>query len=662
MAFASIHIPGFLIQALVRSEPALRNRAIALVDGTPPLWKVMAANEAALRAGIQMGMAKSQAAQFCDMEIRHRSPAQERAAHAALLDLGWSMSPRIEDTAPDTILADIAGLASLFGSVANIAREFVARATRLGLFANVAIASNIEAALLASRGFPGITLIPPGAEASQLGDLPVEALPAAPEILEILDRWGVRTCAALAALPVLDLSERLGQQGVHLHELARSANTRSLVLAQTSLTFEEEMALDDSVEELEPLSFILGRLLDQLCARLNARALAVQSIRVRFELEPAFENGIQRLKDDSRQAAHQKLAAKTYEKSLSLPVPMRDSKMLLKLLRLHLQSDPPRAPILKVAISAEPAHPRSAQGGLFVPVSPDPEKLELTVARLANLVGDANIGSPELVDTHRPGEFRINRFRPTSAADNRVNRESSPRKKKNKKSSPAASSQSSPSHLSPPTTTRSSPQSPVCHPEQSLAAPSEPLSAVEGAASSLLPDYDSSPSNDRSLLGDRSFSSDKKTTAQRPSSRGDFSTSLSAKGADGASPSTETKRRPLTAFRAFRPPLPAKVDLRDTRPARVAFNGQLATVLAASGPWRTSGDWWREDTWHHDEWDLELRFEIIHPSGRESVRQSGRRTQSQVAGAQLPQTPPHGVYCLYFDSIRQGWFVRGIYD
>ena len=43
--------------------------------------------------------------------------------------------------------------------------------------------------------------------------------------------------------------------------------------------FEEEMELDETVEELEPLSFLLGRLLDQFCERLEARALAVQTIR-----------------------------------------------------------------------------------------------------------------------------------------------------------------------------------------------------------------------------------------------------------------------------------------------------------------------------------------------------------------------------------------------
>ena len=92
--------------------------------------------------------------------------------------------------------------------------------------ANVAIASNPDVAIHAARGFPGITLISPGEESQRLGCLPVGVLsPAAEiletEILETLERWGVRTCEALAALPVLELSERLGQEGVRLHELAR---------------------------------------------------------------------------------------------------------------------------------------------------------------------------------------------------------------------------------------------------------------------------------------------------------------------------------------------------------------------------------------------------------------------------------------------------------
>src|SRR3984957_5091459 len=531
MAFASIHVPNFPVQAVVRAEPGLRNQAVALVDGTPPIWNVVAANEAAARAGIELGMAKAQVAQFHAVEIRNRSRVQEKSAHATLLELGASISPRMGDTAPDTIFLAIAVLTSLFGTDENIAVQLKQRACILGLFVHVAVSSNLEVALHAARGFSGITLIPPAEEAKCLGKLSVHALLPSTEILETLERWGIRDCAALAALPVPQLSERLGQEGVRLHELARGAFVRSMVLAQPGVHFEEEMALDFAIAGLEPPWFLLGRLLDQLCARLEARALAACAIRTHFDLEDSFEKDFQVLSENSPP----KLAPKTYEKVLSLPVPTRNSKMLLKLLRLQLQADPPHAAILKIILSAEPARPRAAQGGLFLPGSPDPEKLELTLGRLTNLVGNSNVGSPELIDTHRPGDFRMGRF---------------------------------------------------------------------------------APENDESKI------LQKNATAH-------------ALG--------ET---PLTAFRVFRPEIQAKVELQQNYPTRIYFQGMRGNILATSGPWRTSGDWWREDTWQQDEWDVEIRFDSV--SGH-NERISSPRTQN-------------GIYRIYYDSIRAAWFARGRYD
>jgi protein ImuB len=61
-------------------------------------------------------------------------------------------------------------------------------------------------------------------------------------------------------------------------------------------------------------------------------------------------------------------------------------------------------------LEAQPAPPRRAQGGLFVPVAPEPEKLELTLARLTAFVGEGRAGSPVLLNTHRPDAFRMDRF------------------------------------------------------------------------------------------------------------------------------------------------------------------------------------------------------------------------------------------------------------
>src|ERR1700751_2741158 len=196
MGFAAIYVADFMVQAVVRAEPELRDCAIALLEGTAPLRKVVAANDAALRAGIELGMTESQAEDFCTIQVRLRSLALEKTAHAALMDLGWSVSPRVEDTAVDTIVLDLAGLGSLLGSEEIIAEQLIERASLLGLKARVAISSNLETAIHAARGFAGVTLIPTGEEAKTLGGLPVSVLvisdglsPPA-EILETLDRWG----------------------------------------------------------------------------------------------------------------------------------------------------------------------------------------------------------------------------------------------------------------------------------------------------------------------------------------------------------------------------------------------------------------------------------------------------------------------------------------
>src|SRR5438477_7151164 len=282
MAFASIYVPDFSIQAVVRRDPGLHQQPVVLIEGCPPLERVVAINEAAARMGLDLGMTKSQAAQFPSLEIRQRSRSTEQSTHAALLDLGWSVSPRVEDTAADSIVVDLAGLTCLFGSEEAIANLLAKRASDLGLIVRIAVSANLEVALHAARGFPGVTVIPPGEESQRIAPLPIQVFSPAVEILDTFERWGVRSCEALAKLPLLQLSERLGQQGVQLHRWARGTSVRSMILAEPTLSFEEEMALEYAAEELEPLAFLLGRLLDQLCARLTARSLAACALRLRF--------------------------------------------------------------------------------------------------------------------------------------------------------------------------------------------------------------------------------------------------------------------------------------------------------------------------------------------------------------------------------------------
>ncbi|MCU1265535.1 MAG: hypothetical protein JWM21_1853 [Acidobacteria bacterium] len=327
----------------------------------------------------------------------------------SLADFAYAFSPLVEETALDTVVIDVDGCELLFGSAYGLANEIARRATRpktsggLGCKVSVALAGNPDAAIHAAKFFKGITFITPGEEITGLGDLPIESLcfalagvaekkqagtAGSEEILETLRLWGIHTFRDFAALPTAGVSERLGQAGVKLQRLAGGKSDRHLKLIQPAPVFENSMELEYPLAALEPLSFILARLLNQLCAKLNAYALATNELRVRMKLE----NGT------------------SHDRELNLPYAMRDHKVFLKLLLLDAEMHPPPLAIVAVSITCEPVKPRVAQNGLFIPLAPEPEKLELTLARLAKLVGEGNVGSPELLDTHRPDAFSIKRF------------------------------------------------------------------------------------------------------------------------------------------------------------------------------------------------------------------------------------------------------------
>jgi protein ImuB len=405
--YACIFIPDFSVQAIIRFEPELRARPVAVLTGRSPLEKVVALNERARQSGVEIGATKSQLEAWDNLIFRTRSESQETSAHAALLDCAQSFSPEVEDSAPGTVLLNLAGLEPLFGPPPKIARDVAQRVSQMGLEANIAVAANPDAALLAARGFSGVTLIPEGREAERLGDLPVDVLlesfssdaEEAARWVETFDRWGIRKLRALAALPEVPVSERLGQQGIRLQKLARGAALRKLRVLEPRLIFAESVELEYPIVLLEPLAFLLNRMLEQVCARLRARALAAQELHLNLELPAAQLKG-----------------CVSFTRTLRLPTPMLDAKVFLKLLQLDLQAHPPGAPIVKIHLSADPARPRALQSGLFQPVFPEPEKLELTLARIAGIVGEGRVGSVELLDTHREGAFEVRHFAPVERA------------------------------------------------------------------------------------------------------------------------------------------------------------------------------------------------------------------------------------------------------
>jgi protein ImuB len=299
-----------------------------------------------------------------------------------LLECAGYFSPLIEEeTSRDDVVFDVHGLSLIYGTPENIATEIN---RRVGIPANIALASNPDAAVHAARGIAGVTVIPPGREAFMLAPLPLHLLGGSSELARTLNLWGLRIFGEFAALPPVGVAARLGDEGIRMQQLARGEGHRQLRLRTDPLEFREKIEPDTPIDLIEPLLLLLSVTLHRLCDRLRANALSTNEIRISLILERAPEHPV----------------------TLRFPVPLLDPMVFLKLLHLELNGRPPQSPVEKILIEMIPVQTRKLQHGLFLPAAPEPEKLEITLARIRNLVGPANVGAPELLDTHRPDSFR----------------------------------------------------------------------------------------------------------------------------------------------------------------------------------------------------------------------------------------------------------------
>ena len=335
--------------------------------------------------------------------------AAEGSSVEALLATAQEFSPRVDrvsdprafDSAQAReVVLDLSGLTRLFGDARTIAEELRRTAADRGVQIRVAIAGTRTAARLMVRHRAGITVIEPGTEAKTLASLPITLLGELDpqpdwELGVILRRWGLRTLGDFAALRSDDVAARLGQDGVRWQRLARGEDATPLVPSVPEERFEQALDLEWPIEELEPLAFVLGRLLEPLEAHLERRGRGAAVLHVRlFLVKSAGET------------------RDVHERSLQLPTPIRDARTLRTLALLDLESHPPAGPIDRVVVAVDPTPARIVQFSLITRPLPLPEQLSTLMARLQALMGETRCGSPALVDSWKPGAFEMTPFVP----------------------------------------------------------------------------------------------------------------------------------------------------------------------------------------------------------------------------------------------------------
>jgi protein ImuB len=392
--YAAIVIPNFSLQAILRLHEELRMRPFAVLDEED---RVLQMTAAAREASVELGMTPTQAMARCQKIIlRAHSPQQEDAAQKALLQCASTSSPFLESTAPGVCTINLRGLSEfalpsgqtelpleLSERAHAWANRVLTRVSGLQLNAQIGLAGDPDVARLAAQQVQPILFVHNITDF--LNSVPLHAAGLPIHIRQVVSKWGLNSIGELHKLGREELARRFGDEIVAFLDRIAPPRPRPLTWVTPAIDFEEIIDLENPIESLEPLLFILRRFLEQLSHRLESVYLVAEQLKLTLALESGAK----------------------YERSLAVPSPTRNINTLFRMLHTHLENLQTDAPIIGVTLRAEPNRAQNHQFGLFQASLRDPNQFYETLARLEALLGPGRSGTPFNKASYKPDDFHI---------------------------------------------------------------------------------------------------------------------------------------------------------------------------------------------------------------------------------------------------------------
>ena len=382
MKFAVLWVPQFALRAVLRGEPALAGRPVALVTGEGR--QAVIAEAAPEAARVTPGLAVALAVARCPgLQLRARDPAAEVEAQRLLLAAAFALSPRVESTAAGCCTADLQGAD---GARTEAAMHRLVRELRpLGLPVCIGAGDTPRLARYAAQRAGPVLIV--RARADFLRPLPLALAEPTPTQAAVLQGWGIATFGELTALPKGEIGRRLGPAGVALWERASGESPPVLRLAEPARTFAAAWLHEPPVEFVEPLLFRLRRFAERLALELRGAGLVAEALALTLQLEDGTE----------------------HYRRFRLPEPGADADSWLRVLQTHLDTVRLKERVAGGRLVATPARPEQRQDGLFDTGLSDPAAFWENLARLAALVGDDRVGTPVRSDSHAPDAWWLER-------------------------------------------------------------------------------------------------------------------------------------------------------------------------------------------------------------------------------------------------------------
>jgi DNA polymerase-4 len=256
-------------------KPSLRGKPV-VVGGTGRRGVVSTASYEARAFGIGSAMPIGEARRRCP-NAAYLAPrfAAYRDASLAVMRLLSELSPLIEQVSVDEAYVDLTPTHPDVDvpGVRVLADRLRARVTEVtGLTASIGVGtSKLMSKIGSELNKPdGLTVIAPGAEVQTLAPMPIRKLPGVgPATQERLHRHGLHTIGEVAAVPLSDLVDILGQahgQSVHLH--SQGIDHRVLEPDREAKSVSAETTFATDLTDQRELADHARRLIDRVIVRL----------------------------------------------------------------------------------------------------------------------------------------------------------------------------------------------------------------------------------------------------------------------------------------------------------------------------------------------------------------------------------------------------------
>lgn len=213
-----------------------------------------------------------------ELVTRPADLAKEAAVLVALRRWTGRYAPLVASDGTDGLIADVTGVAHLFGGEDALRGDLGARLDRGGIAAQSAIAPTRGAAHALARHGGGI--VADGALAEGIGALPVASLRIDHATAEALARVGLSRIADLVALPRAPLARRFGTALALRLDQALGLRPEPVGAEAEPAHFGVRMALPEPIGLQADVMTGLARLLDRLCAQLAAHRAGARRLRL----------------------------------------------------------------------------------------------------------------------------------------------------------------------------------------------------------------------------------------------------------------------------------------------------------------------------------------------------------------------------------------------